>query len=132
MLIGALATGSALLSYFVMTLSPIEGVHLSGNSHLILGLLWSESHVIVGGVVTAPLYGLLGQRWRTTRAWLSAVLVAGAVCFEPLVESAVGRLPRPATVWISEVAAGLIMTGYFLAASVANRRSIDSRTRDNA
>jgi hypothetical protein len=132
MLIGALATGSALLGYFVMTLSPIEGVHLSENSHLILGLLRSESHVIVGGVVTAPLYGLLGQRWRTKRSWLSAVLVVGALCFEPLTESAVGRLPRPATVWISEVGAGLILAGYFLAASVANRRSIDSSTRDNA
>jgi hypothetical protein len=126
MLIGALATGSALLGYFVMTLSPVEAVHLSGNSNLILGLLRSESRVIVGGVVTGPFYGFLGQRWRTTRAWLSAVLVAGAVCFEPLVESSIGRLPRPAPVWISEVTVGVIMTGYFLTARLANRRSIDS------
>jgi hypothetical protein len=51
---GALATGSALLGYFVMTLSPVEGVHLSGNSNLIFGLLRSESRVVVSGVVTGP------------------------------------------------------------------------------
>jgi len=41
--------------------------------------------------VTGPLYGFLGQRWRTRRAWISAALVAGALCLEPFVLTAAGR-----------------------------------------
>ena len=112
--IGCIATASALLGYFVMTLTPIEGVHLNGSAAPILDLLHSELPVIVGAMFTAPLYGYLGYRWRTNRDWLSAVLVGGAVCLEPLATAAVGRLPRLSEVWIGEVIFGLVMCGFFL------------------
>lgn len=112
--IGCIATASALLGYFVMTLTPMEGVHLDGSVAPILDLLHSELPVIVGAVFTAPLYGYLGYRWRINRDWLSAALVGGAVCLEPLATAAVGRLPQLSEVWISEVLMGLALCGFFL------------------
>lgn len=46
-----------------MTLSPIEGavVALGG----VRGLLVGQAAYAVGGVVTGPLFGWLGHRWRT-------------------------------------------------------------------
>jgi hypothetical protein len=113
MTIGCVATAAALLGYFIMTLTPVEGVHLNGSIGPILALLHSEARVILGGVVTGPLYGYLGFRWRTTRAWLSASLVAGAICLEPLAAAAVGHLPQFETVWITELTVGLIAAVYF-------------------
>jgi hypothetical protein len=110
-LVGAVATGSALTGYFVMTLSPIEGVSLSGINFI--DFARSQEANIVGGVVTGPLFGWLGWRWRSERSWLSAVLVAGALCLEPIARLAVGRLGSPSLVWIAEVAIGISLAAYF-------------------
>jgi hypothetical protein len=111
--IGCAATAAALIGYFVMTLTPWEGVHLNGSLGPVFALLHSEAKVIVGGGVTSPLFGYLGYRWRTTRAWLSAALVAGAICLEPLAAAAVGRLPQFSAVWMTELAVGLAAAIYF-------------------
>jgi hypothetical protein len=111
--IGCVATVAALVGYFIMTLTPAEGVHLNGSIAPILALLHSEAKVILGGAVTGPLYGYLGYRWRTKRAWLSASLVAGAICLEPLAAAAVGHLPQFRIVWIVELAIGLLTATYF-------------------
>lgn len=111
--VGCVATATALLGYFVMTLTPMEGVHLHGSLGPVFGLLHSEDRVIVGAVVTSPLFGYLGYRWRTTRAWLSAAFVAGAICLEPLASAAVGRLPQFRAVWIAEISVGLVVGTYF-------------------
>jgi hypothetical protein len=111
--IGCVTTALALVGYFIMTLTPWEGVHLNGNLGPILALLHSEARVIVGAAVTSPLFGYLGYRWRTTRAWWSATLVAGALCLEPLAAAAAGRLPQISAVWISEVSLGLVGATYF-------------------
>jgi len=112
-LIGCVATAAALVGYFVMTLTPLEGVHLNGSIGPVLGLLRSEATVIIGGTITAPLFGYLGFRWRTTRAWMSASLVAGAICFEPLAAATVGRLPHFSAVWIAELSIGCVAALYF-------------------
>jgi len=112
-LIGCVATAAALVGYFIMTLTPLEGVHLNGNIGTILALLHSEAKVIVGGAITAPIFGYLGYQWRTTRAWLSASLVAGALCLEPLAAAAVGRLPQFGAVWIAELCIGSVAATYF-------------------
>jgi hypothetical protein len=122
-LVGAVATGSALLGYFVMTLSPIEGVSLSNVN--VIDFVRSQEANIVGGVVTGPLFGWLGWRWRTERSWLSAVLVAGALCLEPVARVAVGRLGSPSLVWIAEVAIGISLAGYFVVSGVT--RDHDAR-----
>ncbi len=66
-LVGLVATASALVGYFAMTLSPVEGVHLGSNPRLVVGLLQSNVAVVLGGILTGPLYGLLGQGWHVRR-----------------------------------------------------------------
>ena len=86
-------------------------------------LLRSNVRNIVGGLVTGPLYGFLGQRWRTRRAWLSAVLVAGALCLEPFAEAVAGNHPPGVSaVWSVEVAVGLAVAAYFVGSGRAYRR----------
>jgi hypothetical protein len=112
-LIGCVATAAALVGYCIMTLTPLEGVHLNASIGPVLALLHSEAKVIVGGALTAPIFGYLGYRWRTTRAWLSASLVAGTICLEPLAAAFVGRLPQFSTVWIAELCIGFLTATYF-------------------
>ena len=122
-LAGLVATLSALAGYCVMTLTPVEGVHVSADPGAIVALLRSEDMVIAASVITGPLYGFLGYRWRVQRWWVSAVLVAGAVCLEPLAQGVTGHLQAPAAVWIAEAAAGLALSGFFLAAGLVHRRA---------
>jgi hypothetical protein len=122
-IIGCVVTAFALVGYFVMTLSPSEGVHLHGNVEPIVALLRSERFVIVGGIATAPLYGFLGFGWRTRRARASALLVGGAFCFEPLASALVGRLPRFTDVWVGEVCFGVFITALFMCARLLGRTS---------
>jgi hypothetical protein len=128
-LVGLLATYAALVGYGAMTLSPMEGVHLSQQHEAILGLLRSERLVVIGGLLSGPLYGFLGYCWRVRRAWVSGVLVAGAVCLEPLAERVAGRLPEHPVVWQVEVAVGLVLAGYFAVAAYAARRQSASAGR---
>jgi hypothetical protein len=113
-IIACIATASALVAYFIMTLTPMENVHLNGSLEPVFALLHSEAHVIVGAAVTSPLYGYLGFRWRTQRAWISAVLVGGAICLEPLAAASVGHLPQFPEVWVAQVVIGLLVSGYFI------------------
>ena len=76
-------TMTALLSYFLMIMGPFEGGRWNLTLHQIRAVFFSNTTNFFGGLMTGPLYGLLGQRWRTRRAWISALLVAGALCLEP-------------------------------------------------
>jgi hypothetical protein len=117
--VGLLVTVSALAGYFVMLASPLEGARLSLPA---LGAWLSSSRwVVVGGFVTGPVFGFLGQRWRTKRAWLSAALVAGALCLEPLSERVANRT-WVGSVSLFEVAAGIASATYFLVRGTAFRR----------
>jgi hypothetical protein len=69
--------------------------------------------VFIGGLVTGPLFGWLGYRWRTDRAWWAAAAVVGALCLEPLARLPVGRAIRFPSVWVAEVAAGVALAVYF-------------------
>jgi hypothetical protein len=115
MLVGLVAVLSALVGYFAMTASPLEGVAVGRVPAALAAVARGNGLWIAGGLVTAPLYGLLGQRWRVRRSWTAAALVAGAVCLEPWARLAVGRLPPQAPVWLAEVAAGLAALAYFAA-----------------
>ncbi len=68
-LVALVATASALAGYFALTLSPIEGVAPSSIPTGLPGLLGSNLENIVGGAITAPLCGLIGQRARAGRWW---------------------------------------------------------------
>jgi hypothetical protein len=106
MLVGLSAVMCALAGYFLITLSPVESVPLSQFPSDLIHLVSSQLANIVGGLVTAPLFGALGQRWRTERSWISAAALAAAVCLEPLARFVVGRLSSPDFVWLIEISLG--------------------------
>jgi len=104
-LLGLACTYAALLGYGLMTLSPVEHAHLTAAT--VRGFLVSERAVLVGGIVTGPLFGWFGQQWRTRRAIAGALVTAAALCLEPLARRAVLRPIDDRSVWLAEVAAGL-------------------------
>jgi predicted lysophospholipase L1 biosynthesis ABC-type transport system permease subunit len=88
-LLGLGATFAALVGYFLLTDSPLEGAQYSiGNTH---GFFLSNAPVILGGIVTGPLFGWFGQQWRTRRAIAGALVVGAAFCLEPLARRAAVR-----------------------------------------
>ncbi len=129
MLLGLIVTQSALVGYFASRLNPLEGVPLSGfpaGLHGLLvngGLHGANATWVVAGLVTGPLYGLLGQRWRVHRSWISATLVTGALCLEPFARHTVGQLPPPSLVWDAEVVMGGAVPACFVIATLAHRRA---------
>ncbi len=118
--LGLLVTYAALLGYFVMTLSPVEGVAL--NRVDIVRFVQSQSHLVVGGVITGPLFGYLGYRWRLSRSWWSALLIAGAACGEPVARAVMGRLEPASLVWTIEIALGIALGAYLAVVGVTYRR----------
>ena len=90
--VGLTVTVAALAGYFAMTLSPVEGVALGRFPGDLVALARSNLRNIVGGLLTGPLFGALGWRWRTARSWASAALLAAAFCLEPVARLAVGQL----------------------------------------
>lgn len=123
-LLGLGCTYAALLGYFLLTDSPLEGARYDlANTR---GFFVSNAAVVVGGVVTGPLFGWFGQQWRTRRALLGALVAAAAFCLEPLARRAplgavhtLGRnylITTPIdsrSVVVAEVAAGLLLAAYF-------------------
>jgi mannitol-specific phosphotransferase system IIBC component len=121
-MLGLACTTAALVGYGAMTLSPLENAHASLQT--ISAFVRSEAAVILGGLVTGPLFGWFGQQWRTRRAWLGALVTAAAVCCEPLARIPAGHEVRFRAVWMAEVAAGLAMAAY-----VAVARAMQTRSR---
>jgi Family of unknown function (DUF6518) len=114
-LLGLGCTAAALLGYFLLTDSPAEGAHYTlGNAR---GFFVSEHLVLLGAVVTGPLFGWFGQQWRVRRKMAGAVVTAAALCLEPLARRASVDPIRHRSVWVAELVAGLA-----LAAAVVLRR----------
>jgi len=111
-LLGLACTYAALLGYGLMTLSPVEHAHLT--SATVRGFFISERSVLVGGIVTGPLFGWFGQQWRTRRAIAGALVTAAALCLEPLARRATIDPIRQRDVWLAEVAAGLALAAAVL------------------
>jgi hypothetical protein len=122
-LLGLTVTLAALAGYFALMWSPLEGVPPSQVLATYPSLLGSQWHNIAGGLVTGPLFGLLGQRWRVRRSWTGAALVAGAFCFEPLLRWVTGQLSPPAVVWATEVVVGAALAMFFAASAATHRRA---------
>jgi uncharacterized protein DUF6518 len=113
--IGLLATYLALLGYFVMTNSPVEGASLA---HFDLTLfIAGQAHLLLGGLLTGPLFGYLGYRWRVDRTWWCALAVALAAIGEPLARLATNQLDPSSVVWTIEVVVGVAMICYVFAAT---------------
>ncbi len=124
-LLGLGATAAALAGYWLMNDSPAEGAQYTiANAH---GFLVSNAFTVVGGLVTGPLFGWFGGRWRTRHALLGALVTAAALCLEPLVRSAplggvhafghglvVANPIDSHAVTAAEVAAGLLLAAAML------------------
>lgn len=113
--VGFACTIAALVGYSAMTLSPIEGAVVTSRE--VLGLLTGQSAYVVGGLLTGPLFGWLGYRWRTQRDRKSALAAAFIVCCEPLAHAAAGTAVSFNGVWAAEVVVGLAMALYVIAAT---------------
>jgi hypothetical protein len=111
-LVGLACTYAALLGYGLMTLSPVEHAHLSIAT--IRGFFVSERSVLVGGIVTGPLFGWFGQQWRTRRAIAGALITAAALCLEPLARRVTIDPIQYRDVWLAEVAVGLALAAAVL------------------
>jgi hypothetical protein len=118
-LLGLACTLAALAGYFVMILSPVEGAHAAARE--VAGVLRTNVQWILGGLVTGPLFGWFGHRWRSRRSWPGAAITAGAFALEPLAHLLGGRPIGPKTSAV-EVIAGLLMLGYVGAAQGRARR----------
>jgi hypothetical protein len=117
--LGLLVTYAGLLGYFVMTLSPVEGVSLG---HLdLVAFLRSQSYLLVGGLATGPPFGYLGHRWRVSRSW-SSLLIAATACAEPSARALTGRLDPTSRVWTIEILLGGSLAVYFAVAGLTHRR----------
>jgi hypothetical protein len=110
-LLGLAATYAALLGYMIMTLSPIENATFTTAG--LVGLAHSEAPTLVGGIVTGPLFGWLGQRWRVHRSLLSAVVMTLALCLEPLAHVVTRRTVPTTDVALAEVGVGLALAVWF-------------------
>jgi hypothetical protein len=113
--LGLVAVLAALLGYFMMTVSPFEGVPAGRFASALLAMARANRLWVAGGLVTAPLYGLLGRQWRVRRSWGSAAALAGCVCLEPFARWAVDHPPASTPVSLAEVGVGLCLAGYVLA-----------------
>jgi hypothetical protein len=126
--LGLSVTFSALLGYWAMTYSPME-IHPWTFDRFTAGMIdvttkgWFNPAVILAGLVMGPLFGLLGQRWRVHRSWVSAAVAAGVLSLEPLARSAAGQLKPPAPVWTVEVASGALVAALFVYALLDSRRT---------
>jgi len=125
MLLGLVVTEATMIGYVAMTVSPMENVSSAAAPAAAAAMLLAGQNIVyaIAGLASGPLYGLLGQRWRVDRWWVSAVAVAGAFFLEPWARVAVGRLSPPSVVWWVEVAFGAAVTVYFAARLVQSRRA---------
>jgi hypothetical protein len=115
-LLGAAATMAALGGYLLMTLSPTENAHLSVAAAV--GFVRSDPLTFIGGMVTGPLFGWLGHRWRVDRYWRGALIAVATLCLEPLAHLAVRRPIASSTVAYSEVIMGAALGLYVTVVSL--------------
>jgi hypothetical protein len=127
-LLGSVATVAALVGYFAMTYSPMEvpgwTIHRFATGVVAVATSGYNPAYILGGIATGPIFGLLGQRWRVRRWWVSAALASGALCLEPAVRLLTGQLPYAGhRVWWIEVGFGTLAAALFAVAIVSSQRA---------
>jgi MFS family permease len=85
------------------------GAHLSWVS---AGrFVYSESLAFAGALISGPLFGWFGQRWRVARAWVGAIVTAAAFCLEPFAHQVLRDPVSSALVARAEIAVGVLMFG---------------------
>jgi hypothetical protein len=119
----------ALVGYFAMTCSPMESIPAVEFRSCFTNVVTVPYNPvwILGGVLFGPLFGLLGQRWRVNRWWLSAAAVTFTLLIEPLARRVATPWMVTTTpmVWWTEVAIGAVLAVLFI-----NSISTARRTRE--
>lgn len=128
---------SALLGYFCKSNGAFEGVPLDHTWPRMVAMMRGGGNLlwIAGGILTGPLYGYFGHRWRVARSWVAAVLVSCALCLEPFARHAigdrlVGGLSGSPVVWTAEVFVGIVIAAAFVWTIFSDRRArgaVDTR-----
>jgi Family of unknown function (DUF6518) len=126
--LGLVVTLSALAGYFAMSHSPMEGAPLKDFWPRVVRMVTTGYNPawIAAGLVTGPLFGYLGYRWRTDRWWVGALAVVGSLFLEPLARLPVGMLSGAPIVWGVEVALGAL-AGAGFALAIVNARRVPAR-----
>jgi len=119
-LVGLLATFAALFGYFLMGYSPFEGHPFSDAIPGLSGWARSNAPWVAGGLMSGPVFGALGARWRSRRSLVAAAIMAGVLLAEPPLRAVAGQLSGPAWVWSVEFAAGVVLLVVF-----ARQRRLD-------
>jgi hypothetical protein len=109
MAIGLVVTLSALVGYFAMSNSPMESIPLADFGRGVARMVASGQNAlwVAAGLITGPLFGFLGHRWRVARSWVSAASIAVVLCLEPVARHAAGMVSNHPTVWAAEVVIGV-------------------------
>jgi hypothetical protein len=108
MAMGTGITLAAVVGYMAMTLSPLEGVAPS-SIHWWMELR-SQLHIVLPALVTGPVFGWLGWRWRRDRDLAPALVVAAIFALEPLARIAANQMVAAHSfVWPAEVAGGVAL-----------------------
>jgi hypothetical protein len=82
-LVGLAATWLAVLAWVLMIVSPMEGTALRQLPHSFVLSLASQWRWFAGGLISGPLYGWLGYRWRARRSPLTALVATLPILLEP-------------------------------------------------
>ena len=77
---------------------------------------------MAAGLVTAPLFGYLGHRWRSDGWWVAPALLSAVFLLEPIIRRAANRLIGPSWVWAAEFAVGAGMVLAFATSAPSRRK----------
>jgi len=113
--LGLACTYAALCGYGLMILRPGGVHHLTFATAL--AYIGHERAVFLASLVTAPLFGWFGWRWRNGSAAAGALVTAAALCLEPFARAITERPIRFLDVAAVEVVAGLALAAAVLARS---------------
>ena len=107
-LLGIACTMLALVGYTAMTFSPLENAHLTMPG-LIGFLRGGNFRWFAAGVLSGPLFGWLGYRWRVRRALWAGLAVTAIIVLEPMARHVYGNVIRSESVAAGEMLVGCVV-----------------------
>jgi hypothetical protein len=79
--LGLAASWLAVGAYVLMIISPMEGARFTGSA--VASTTASQWMWFTGGLLSGPVYGLLGHYWRARRSWAAALVATLPLVLEP-------------------------------------------------
>jgi hypothetical protein len=110
---GAVSALTAVAAYCAMILSPVEGVHLTRPLMQLVDTVYSQWPWFLWAAFVAPLYGLLGRKWRAERSLISSVALVGTFILEPVVRALAGMTLPNESISIAEISCGILLACAF-------------------